>query len=161
MDDRRGDWEHGVDENLAGLNTGQRVTDRLLEDLDQNYGALDRLLRGDAEKETDGLIAKVHEIETKLARINAVLFVDSTGHKGIQHDVESLLSGERTVAERWKFAAAVLVAALSLLGLVLTNWLKITSYVEDKTITNPLDQAGEQSKHPRVKHLIIRERAEE
>lgn len=160
MNDRRDDWERGVDENLASLNTGQRVNDRILEDLDKNYAALDHVLRGDAEKDTDGLIAQVHEIQTKLARVNAILFVDSTGKKGLQHEVESLLSGERTASERWKFATAVVVAFLSLVGLLITNWGRISGFLEAQD-KDPVDQAIESAKHRHIKHIILHPVSEE
>jgi hypothetical protein len=154
-DERRDDWRHDVDESLVALNAAQRVTDRLLEDLDANYAALDRLLRGDPEKDTDGVIAKIHLLETQLARLNAVIFMDSTGKKGLQHEVEILSSGERTQGERWKFATAVIVAIITSAALVITNWDHIAAYFNQKD-TDPVDVAIEKSKHPRGGKIFVR-----
>ena len=158
MDERRDDWRRGVDENLASLNTGQRVTDRLLEDLDANYAALDRLLRGDAEKDTDGVIGRLHHLETQIAQLNSVIFMDAAGKHGLQHTVEKLLSGERTSDNRWKFATAVLIALIPVLGAVLLNWGRISAYFERTQKPAPLEQAIEHAKHPKGrKRYIIRE----
>lgn len=151
MDERRDDWHHGVDENLASLNTGQRVNDRAIKILEVSLRSTDKLLRGDPEKDTAGLIARLHDIETQLAKMNAVIFVDSTGKRGLVHEVEALSTGERTAEQRWKFATAIVVAILSLLGLLITNWDRISAYLGHAKL-DPLDQAIESARHPKPKH---------
>lgn len=125
MDERRDDWQREVDENLASLNAGQRVWERDLTLLRKVMGDIDRLLRGDPEKDTEGVIARIHDIERQLSKLNAVLFVDSTGKKGLIHDVYELRGEEKRVVERWKFATAITVAIIGFLGLFISNWDKI------------------------------------
>jgi hypothetical protein len=140
MDERRDDWRHGVDENLAGLNAGQRVWDQELASIQKIVTGLDEMLRGDPLRETSGLVARLELIEHDLAKINAVLFVDPTGKRGLVHEVEVLTSAERTASERWRFATAVVVALLSLAGLILTNWTKIEGVLFDgheRTVQRP------------------------
>lgn len=155
--ERRDDWRHGVDENLASLNTGQRVSDRLLEDLDANYAAIDRLLRGDPEKEADGIIARLHHIETQIANLNSIIFMDQTGERGLQHDVKVLKAAREDRWQRWGNLTKIIVA-LAMSGLLGHFWRDIQSYLTKKD-RDPIDQAIEHAKypHPRSRRVIIRE----
>jgi hypothetical protein len=125
MNERRDDWQHGVDENLAGLNAGQRIWEQEIQTIEKTITGLDELLRGDPARETSGILARLEQVERDLSKINAVLFVDPTGKKGLVHEVDVLTSRERTSSERWRFATAVIVAIISLAGLIVTNWTKI------------------------------------
>ena len=157
MDERRDAWQRGVDENLASLNTGQRVNDRLLEDLDANYSALDRLLRGDAEKETDGVIGRLHQIENQVAQLYSVIFMDKAGQHGLQHDVKELKEGRKDKQLKWGHITQVLVA-LIMSGLIGHFWQDIRAFVTRKSV-DPLEQMIQHAKHPkgRRRHVVIRE----
>ncbi len=129
MDERRDDWRHGVDENLASLNSGQRVWEHDQQLLGKALSDIDALLRGSTEEDTDGMVARVHNLENDVALMKAILLTDKAGNKGIVSRVEDLESGERTSDNRWKFATAVVVAILSLAGLVATNWQRIDTFM--------------------------------
>lgn len=128
MDERRDDWQRGVDENLASLNAGQRVFDREMARAWKAIMENDRALRGDTENETDGLIARLHHQETEINLLRAVLLNDAAGGKGLAGRVAALETGERTSDNRWKFATAVVVAIISLGGLIFTNWGRIDAF---------------------------------
>lgn len=106
-------WRNGVDENLASLNAGQRVLEDAVRSLERIVTGMDSLLRGDIEKDTDGIIARLHDIETTTRQIRAVLFVDSTGKKGLIHDVQDLQGRREDKRARWVNISAVLVALLT------------------------------------------------
>jgi len=149
--DRRDDWAHGVDENLASLNIGQRVTDRLLEDIELQLADLDKVIRGDTELETSGHVGRIHNLETQVAELRAVVIMDASGNRGLQHDVEELKTGERHSEYRWKFFTSVVVAIISLLGLLITNWSKLEKYLNKRSV-DPLESAISKAVHPKAKH---------
>lgn len=160
--DRRDDWRHGVDENLASLNAGQRVWDRENDLFRKEVGELRHLLLGDAQKETDGFMARLHQTENQINLFKAILLKDATGGKGLVGRVEVLESGERTSDNRWKFATAIVVAALSLSGLLATNWDRIGVFFSKKS-DDPVDKMIERAKHPRGRHrhvVVSQERPE-
>lgn len=143
-DERRDDWKHSVDEHLVNLTTAQKVTDRQLEDCERILTRLDRVISGDPQADLSGIVEQMHQIQRDLNKINAVIFVDSTGKRGLLHEVEALTSGERTASERWKFATAVTVAIISMVGLLLTNWNRVLGFLNQGTI--PFEQS-ETPKH--------------
>src|SRR5689334_6220954 len=100
MDERRDDWRRGVDENLASLNAGQRVWERELAIIRKLLAETDNLLRGDAEKDTDGAIARLHQAETAINLLKAVLLKDAAGGKGLMGRVEDLENADKR-SERW------------------------------------------------------------
>ena len=132
--ERRDDWKHHVDEHLVNLTTAQKVTDRQLDDLEIQLHAVDNLLRGDHEEGTSGLIGRLETVEHYLAELRAIIIMDATGKKGLQHEVAILSSGERTAKERWQFVTAICISVISLLGLVLTNWDKIALFLHRKNL---------------------------
>jgi|SRR6185295_17687882 len=155
MDERRDDWRQGVDENLASLNAGQRVWEREMTVIRKLLGEFDRLLRGDIEKDTDGAIARLHQQETEINLLKAVVLKDKAGNKGLIGRIEDLESGERRSETRLKLYIA-LIGLLSALAVgALTNMDKIGAFFGSKT-PDPLDQMIDRTKNPPRKHLKIR-----
>lgn len=152
MDERRDDWRHGVDENLASLNAAQRVMDREISRLWKAYSEDDALLRGDKEKETDGLIARLHQLETAINLLQAVIDVDKAGNKGLTGRVEALEGRERTTVEVWKFWVAILGLLGAIAVAVITNLDKIEAWVHPKP--DVVDQAIERAKHKKGKPIV-------
>lgn len=157
FEDRRDDWRHGVDENLATLNAGQRLWEREFTQLRKILKDVDRLMRGDPQMDTDGVIARLHKLENDINLIQAVVLKDRAGNKGLVGRVEALESGEHRSDNRWKFFTAVTVAIISLLGLLMTNWDRIETYLKRPT-KDPLERLFEKAKHPknRVHHYKVR-----
>lgn len=152
MDERRDDWRHGVDENLASLNAGQRVWDRDIRQIRKSLSDIDALLRGDPAEDTDGVMARVHALETDIRLLRAAVLDDAAGNMGLQGRVSKLEGGEKSSENRWKFATAVVVAILSLLGLLLTNWDRLAAFLEPHGKVDPLERAIESAKHPKNRY---------
>lgn len=148
-DDR--EWIRNVDHQLVTVLTAHQVLDRRLTELEEAIRDLDFLLRGDPAEDTDGLAAQIHLVQRDLSRLNAVIFVDSTGKKGLQKDVEDLKSGEHRAEYRLKFWAPILVAFISLVGLLATNWDRITNYIR-RPDPDPVSQEIEDAKRPKIIH---------
>ncbi len=158
MDERRDDWRRGVDENLASLNAGQRVWERELAIIRKLLAEADNLLRGDPEKDTDGAIARLHQLENEVNLFKAVLLKDAAGGKGLQGRVEDLETGDKR-SERWLkvwiafigLVSAALVAAASNLDRIET-----LLHLQNK---DPVDQMIENARHPKTRrrHIVIRE----
>lgn len=153
-EDRRDDWKRGVDENLAAINEGRRVTEREIQRLWKAYSDDDALLRGDKEKETDGMISRLHSVENEINLIKAVLLKDAAGGRGLVGRVETLEGAEKRSDRHWQAATAITIAVLSLIGLLVTNWPKITAFF-DPTRKDPIGQAIERAKHPPRKRIHI------
>ncbi len=144
MNERRDDWRTAVDESLITLKTAQRVTDDQLDDLELKYEAIDKVIRGDLESETDGFAERLHALEDDLRERR------STQVKGQIADVEIRKS-------KWEFAREitkqVLIAAVALiLGF---RWDRLEALIL-KIIHQkpaPLEQQIEAAKHPKGKTL--------
>lgn len=158
MNDRRDDWAHGVDENLASLNAGQRVQDRESQLIRKQIRDHDFLLRGDPEKETDGQIARLHNAENEILLLKAVLIKDAIGGRGLVDRVEALESQERGSDRRLKVYIALIGLISALLVAVASNLDRIESFI--KKDTDPLHQKIDRIKHPprRRVHVVIDER---
>lgn len=159
MDERRDDWHRGVDENLASLNAAQRVWDREVNLIHKQLAEIDALLRGDPDRDTDGAIARLHQLENGINLLKAVVLGDAAGGRGLLGRVQIIERGERTSDNRWKFATAVVVAGLSLVGLLITNWDRIEAFIQKQHKPDPVEQMIEKAKHPKARrrHVVIRE----
>lgn len=156
MDDRRDDWYRGVDENLASLNAGQRIWEREFTALRKLLSETDKLLRGDPDKETDGLIPRLHQQENAVNMLQALIVKDRAGNTGLIARVEALERGERKSLNRWQFATAVTVALFSVLGLLLTNWDRLGAILNRKS-KDPVEQMIQRAKNPHKRHVVFRD----
>ena len=139
--DRRGDWENDVNKNLISLNTAVQSVQKLIEELELDYAAFDRVLRGDAEEGTDGLIARQHttenmvnELRAELRTLRTVVEGDHTGTPGLKQKVDSLL-GKRERSEKregyfWHFITASVGSVLMVRTLLILNWERIEDFVK-------------------------------
>lgn len=151
MDDRRDDWRHGVDENLASLNAGQRVWDREVVIIRKALAEMDALLRGDRQNDTDGAIARLHQLENSLNLLKAVILKDSAGSKGLVGRVEALESGERRSEIHLKVWIAVVGLISAVAVGVLSNLDRIQAFL-NKPTQDPVDRAIERAVHPKPRH---------
>jgi hypothetical protein len=152
--ERRDDWHNSVDKKIVDLTSAQRTTDDLLEDLDANYAAIDRILRGDPEKETDGLIGRLNHIEDTVQELKRILVVDETGEKGLLHDVRVLKSNREGKWKKWANITTVIVAVF-MSGFLGHFWQNIYDYLTKKD-TDPLDQTIEKDKRPKGRKIFVR-----
>lgn len=138
MDERRDDWRHGVDENLASLNTGQRVTDKLIEDLELAQEHIDRLLRGDTEKGTDGVISRLHQLEDALQEIRAIM-------------LKKKLAEVEIAKSKWEFSGRIIERIIIVAVALLLGWEKLVPLYKKlmhQKLGQP-EQAIEDAAHPR------------
>ena len=158
MDDRRGDWEHGVDENLASLNAGQRSQDNKLERIEGSIEETDALLHGETDS---GLIGRIEDLEAEVARLLAVIFQDAAGKKGLQNDIQILLEGREDRRLGWQNITKIIVACI-MAGLVGRFYGDVWTWLNRKS-TDPLEQKIERAKRPRRKHrqVVIQEQPDD
>lgn len=133
MDNRRDDWAASVDERLVNLTSAQKSADTDLDDLRLELLKVDRILRGDPERDLDGLIEMIKEHQKEINKFNALLNPDHLGQGGLLNDLREVLGSRQRSEKRegylWKFATAVVVQFLILIGLIVVNWDKIQEYV--------------------------------
>ncbi len=157
MNDRRDDWARGVDENLASLNAGQRIWEREVNALHKAIAEQDNLLRGDTEKDTDGLIARLHKAENEVLLLKAILLKDAAGGRGLVAEVESLKYKEKSLVYRWQFWIALLGLIGTIATAIIMNIDKIEKFIQRQTQLTPLQVKIERAKHPkpRNRHYTI------
>ena len=102
------DWRARVDQSLVNLTSAQRVTDDQLDDLELKYEALDKVLRGDPEKDTDGVIARLHNLETSLNAIHA-------------ERLKIQIADDNTRGIKWQVWGSIVVAIIGALAGILPN----------------------------------------
>lgn len=161
--DRRGDWAHGVDENLASLNAGQRVWERDIGTIRKLLSDIDHLLRGDIDRHTSGLVGRIESMEHDLSKINAVLFVDASGSKGIVHDVRELKGGREDRRMGWGNITKIVVALImaGLLGRFYGDAVKAMSKKSDDPLAKMIDRAKRPKGKPVVRYRVIKKQVPE
>lgn len=153
--DRREDWAHGVDENLASLNAGQRVWEHEQKALRKLLREIDDDLRGSIGKETDGMIGRLRAAETRINLLLSVIDIDRAGNKGLIGRVDDLERGETRSDRRLKIWIACIGLLSATLVAALSNVERIERFL-NKGKPDPVHQAIERSKRPRRRHVIIR-----
>jgi hypothetical protein len=127
-------WRDRTEERVVNLQNGEATQNDRLEGLEEKIEELDRILRGNPG---DGLIEELDVTKGDLRRINAVLWPDAVGNGGLINEVRRLLKKDEWKAResdnRWKFYTAVVVAIVSLTGLLLTNLDRIGPYFKELT----------------------------
>lgn len=155
MDERRDDWRSGVDENLASLNAGQRVWEREVGSIRKLLTEIDNLLRGDPERDTDGAISRLHQLENEVNLLKAVLLKDKAGNKGIVNRVEALEAGERRSESHLKLWIAIVGLVSALTVAAISNLDRITAFLNHGK-KDPVEQLIEKARKPKVRRHHIR-----
>lgn len=122
------------------------------------------IVNGNRHRKIIGLASEQDRMDLELRKINAVLFQDPTGQKGLLHDIDFLMGRRKYDNQsrelKWKFATEVVVKILALVGVLLLGWDKMEGLY--KKIINqkpsPLEQRIEQAKHPKSPKKIYRYR---
>src|SRR5882672_3305891 len=122
-----------------------------LEDLRVQLKELDRVVRGGR----DSLLSEYRRHDQDLSRINAILFQDPTGQKGLLHDVDVLMGRrhekDSTRGLKWQFWGAIVVAIITSAAMILTNFVKIRDTLLK---IDPLEARISQAKHPKSKKKV-------
>lgn len=139
-------WRDQVTGRLVSLTNGEQVQNGRLDKLEASTLRLDLILRGDPD---GGLIESIDQLEAQLRRINAVLEPDALGKGGLVNEVRALIrkdeKEERRADRWWKGIVPVVVAIVSLIGLLLTNLERIEPYFK-KPVPKPLSEVKKKQK---------------
>ncbi len=127
-----------------------------LERLEDLVRDLDESLRGDRRHRIIGLLGEHSKLEELVTKLNAVVFMDSTGKHGLAHDVDVLMGrqsgADRRSEFRWKYWIPTLLALLAMAVTILTNLDKIRQNLPTDH-PGPLEKKIEQARHPRGKKI--------
>src|ERR1019366_4907226 len=92
-----------------------------LEELKTQLKDLERTVRGGR----DSLLSEYRRHDQELTRLNAVLFQDPSGQKGLLHDVDLLMGRRKYDNEsrglKWQFWGMILAAIIGTLAGILPN----------------------------------------
>lgn len=151
-------WRESVDHQLVTLITGHQVLDRRIDDLQDTLEELDRAVRGDPGQDRAGLMERLHEQEAKITRLWAVIFMDAAGERGMYEQWKKLQRREARVELHWKFLTAVVVAVISTVGLLMSEWPKIKE-LWPKPKPDKLETMIQNAKRPkdRYHHYTIKQ----
>lgn len=148
-------WRDLTDERVKNLTTDTTVIQDRLEDLRFRLKELERIVLAGK----DSLRSEYRRHDQDLTRINAVLFQDPTGQKGVLHDVDVLMGRRRDKDEtrglKWQFWGLILTAIIGALAGILPNLDRIKEAIRK---VDPLEKKIEQAKHPKSKKKIFRYR---
>lgn len=148
------------------LNSAQRISDKELDDLDLKYEALDKVLRGDPEQGTDGMIARQHanenmhnEMRAELRGIKQELYGDHAGGDGLTQRVD-YLDGKRERANQragyfWHFITAVAVQLLFLAAVLVLNWDRVEDFFRRRFSHEPPAHMQAKGRSRRRKPIMI------
>lgn len=145
-------WREKIDHEQVTLMTGYQVLAERIKRVERQVSELHRAILGNPETETDGAMARLHQQENAINLLKAIVLKDSAGTKGLVGRVESLESQERTQDSRWKFWTAIIVAIISLIGLCITNWDKMSAFLNREEGRDPVEQKIEHARHPKSRH---------
>lgn len=141
------------DENVIWRGFEARI--ERLEDL---IHELDELLRGSRKSKHSGIVADQERMELELRKLNAVVFVDSTGKRGIAHDVDYLMDrksgAERREGFKWTFWGLILATLISSLSAILPNLDKIKN-LWTKTPPFPWETRIVRVKHKKIYRVRV------
>lgn len=126
-----------------------------LERLEDLTKELDEVLRGSRRNRQSGLVADQEKLELEVRKLSAVVFVDSTGKRGIAHDVDVLMGRRRDKDEtrglRWQSWTAIVITLLGIMGkVILSNLPRIK---QELLKVDPLEKKIERAKHPKGKKI--------
>lgn len=155
-------WIGSVDERLVNLNSAQKSADIDLHKIQKQQDKIDKILRGDPERNLESLIEAVNHLKNEVNKFNRIFDKDYLGHGGLQsfitfvyHEMKTQKKEkELSAGYKWGFWTAMLVAVIGLAGLVLTNKDKIAQWLP-KNHPTALDMKLENAKHPRSHHRRV------
>lgn len=133
--------------------------DARTERLEHLVQELNDIVQGNRYRKIIGMATDQDRMDLELRKINAVLFQDPTGQKGLLHDVDVLM-GRRKYDNQsreiiWKSATEVVVKILALVGVLLLSWdkLEVLYHKIRNQKPAPLEAQIEKAKHPKGKTL--------
>jgi hypothetical protein len=133
-------WRHSVDAGLVNLTSARKSSDIDLDRRKRDLVKVDKILRGDPERNIEGLIESINHLKTEVNKFNRILEKDYLGHGGLISFINYIVSQQRDQSKRteykWSFLnsatvtlGTIIVALISLSGMVFLNWDKIHEYV--------------------------------
>ena len=133
--------------------------DARTERLEHLVQELNDIVQGNRYRKIIGLVSEQDRMDLDLRKINAVLFQDPTGQKGLLHDVDVLMGRRKYDNQsrelKWKFATEVVIKILALVGVLLLGWDKLEGLYKKMVNQKPsqLEAKIEKAKHPKGKTL--------
>lgn len=142
------------DEDFNAIWRGFEARIERLEDLQKE---LEETVKGSRRSKVTGLVSDSDRFDTELRRLNAVVFMDSSGKHGLAHDVDVLMGrqvgSDRRSEFRWKYWMPTILAILAMTLTILVNLDKIKTNFP-KLHLSPLEQKIEKAKHPKGRKIV-------
>lgn len=159
-DDKR--WRGRTDERLASLTSGETVQNDRLDGMEEQLRDLDLVLRGNPEKDTGGIVEHLHEVQTGLNALRALMAPDALGGGGILNRLKALekkeAREERQSEYHWKFWIAIVGFVSATTIAVITNLDRIEALLRRQT-KPPAQQTVNRAKRRKQQRppVVIRE----
>ena len=157
-------WRERTDERLASLTGGENIQNDRLDEIEEGIAEIDRILRGDPEKDTGGIVEHLHELQTGFNHLRALMAPDALGGGGVLNRLKALEKEEARKERReeyhWKFWLALVAFASATTVAVITNLGRIETFWRHATRpTDAVDRMIDDAKHPHVKRIRVRVRS--
>jgi len=122
-------WRERVDYEQITLKTAHQSLGDRIDGISDKLEEIDDLLRGDPVTQAEGILEQLHGMRIELSRLNSTIFMDSTGKRGVAHDVDVLMGRrsqrDQSVQYKWQFWAMVIGAAITAGTTILVKWKEI------------------------------------
>jgi hypothetical protein len=149
-------WIASVDERLVNLNSAQKSADTDLHKLKKQQEKVDKILRGDPERNLESLIEAVNHLKNEVNKFNRIFDKDYLGHGGLQSFITYVYNElkkrdkaqELTTGYKWGFWGMVVAAVIGAVALFMTQKDQLEKWLP-KNHPTVLDMKLENAKHPR------------
>lgn len=144
-------WREKVDHEQVTLMTAHQVIDRRTDILEESVERLDAILRGDPSDMRSGILGRLEHMEDLVARLNAVIFMDSAGEKGLIEQFRKIQRGDTQSGYRWQLMIAIVGFAAATATAIFTNLDKIERFFS-RSSKDPIHEMVEKAKRPKSRH---------
>lgn len=148
-DDFTQQWRESVESRLVSLTSAQKVTDNQLDDQDLEIAGMLETLNGAPKEHDRGLVAQVNALESTLKAADKVISNALSSLSSIEIE---LGLRKRDTDNHWKFWTAIIGGLLTLAGILIINWDKVSPFFSSKT-RDPVHQIIEKANHPRGRQI--------
>lgn len=150
-------WRERTEERVVGLTSSESVQNDRLDEIDEELQEIHAILDGKSDDKNDnGLKGELHDLSRSYNELRALMMPDHLGSGGVINRLKALEQKtgleEKKSEQFWTFSRAVVVAILTLLGVMLANLDKIGTFLHSKP-KDPLGEMVYSAKHPKGRHI--------
>lgn len=150
-------FKERTNERIVALTASEGQQNDRLDEIDEELVAIHEIVDGKAnDRDDNGLKGELKDLNRSYNELRALMMPDHLGHGGIINRLKALERNagiEETRTEHfWKFWTAIGVALISLVGLLVSNWDKVSAFLSSKN-RDPVSEIIHKAKHPKGRQI--------